>query len=358
MKIIHFIFQEFQEKQSLIKVVEYFLKNDIFTKRGKEYSTTAIKDILTNPVYCIADEDAYEYFETLGCQLCFTREEANGTRGLISYAKTSSETYKNKDNPPEEWIIALGKHKGEIKGKDFVKVQKMIAANSTKSESYRKVKNEIALLSGILYCTCGHAMRPKYYNVKQITEEGERKFSYRCPYKDGTHGEKCNVENAPGNDLDQLVCEELFRYAEPDSRIGTMLEELKKQFENSKSDSVDELGLLNQAIKEKEESINNLIATIKKPGRSQAFIEHIDEEISKLEEECDKLRNRAALLKEGKEAVIKDVNQVDLIISELETFKRSFQTLSVPQKREYLRLLLDKVVWDGETAHIFLYGSH
>ena len=358
MKIVHFIFREFQEKQSLIKVVEYFLKNDILTKRGKEYSTTAIKDILTNPVYCIADEDAYEYFDTLGCQLCFTREEANGTRGLISYAKTSSETYKNKDNPPEEWIIALGKHKGEIKGKDFVKVQKMIAANSTKSESYRKVKNEIALLSGILYCTCGHAMRPKYYNVKQITEEGERKFSYRCPYKDRTHGEKCNVENAPGNDLDQLVCEELFRYAEPDSRIGTMLEELKKQFENSKSDSVDELGLLNQAIKEKEESINNLIATIKKPGRSQAFIEHIDEEISKLEEECEKLRNRAALLKEGKESVIKDVNQVDLIISELESFKKSFQTLSVPQKREYLRLLLDKVVWDGETAHIFLYGSH
>lgn len=106
MKIIHFIFQEFQEKQSLIKVVEYFLKNDIFTKRGKEYSTTAIKDILTNPVYCIADEDAYEYFETLGCQLCFTREEANGTRGLISYAKTSSETYKNKDNPPEEYLLA------------------------------------------------------------------------------------------------------------------------------------------------------------------------------------------------------------------------------------------------------------
>lgn len=358
MKIVHFIFREFQEKQSLIKVVEYFLKNDILTKRGKEYSTTAIKDILTNPVYCIADEDAYEYFDTLGCQLCFTREEANGTRGLISYAKTSSETYKNKDNPPEEWIIALGKHKGEIKGKDFVKVQKMIAANSTKSESYRKVKNAIALLSGILYCTCGHAMRPKYYNVKQITEEGERKFSYRCPYKDRTHGEKCNVENAPGNDLDQLVCEELFRYAEPDSRIGTMLEELKKQFDNSKSDSVDELGLLNQAIKEKEESINNLIATIKKPGRSQAFIEHIDEEISKLEEECEKLRNRAALLKEGKESVIKDVNQVDLIISELESFKKSFQTLSVPQKREYLRLLLDKVVWDGETAHIFLYGSH
>ena len=137
-----------------------------------------------------------------------------------------------------------------------------------------------------------------------------------------------------------------------------MLEELKKQFENSKSDSVDELGLLNQAIKEKEESINNLIATIKKPGRSQAFIEHIDEEISKLEEECEKLRNRATLLKEGKESVIKDVNQVDLIISELESFKKSFQTLSVPQKREYLRLLLDKVVWDGETAHIFLYGSH
>lgn len=359
MRTARFIFQEFREKQSLIKVVEYFLQNDILTKRGREYSTTAVRDILTNPVYCIADEDAYDYFEKLGCQLCFTREEANGKHGLISYAKTSSgANYKNKDNPPEEWIIALGRHRGEIRGKDFVEVQNLIDANRVKSENFHKVKNEIALLSGLLYCTCGHAMRPKYYNVKQVTKDGERKFSYLCPYKDHTHGEKCSVDNVPGNELDQLVCEELFRYAEPDSQIGAMLQKLKKEFENSESRSVDELDLLKESIREKESSIENLISTIKKPGRSQAFIGHIDEEISKLEAECESLRKRTAVLEEGKASVINDGNQVDLIVSELDSFKKSFETLSVPKKREYLRLLLDQVVWDGETAHIFLCGSH
>ena len=52
------------------------------------------------------------------------------------------------------------------------------------------------------------------------------------------------------------------------------------------------------------------------------------------------------------------ISQVDLLISELKSFKEEFNSLSVPKKREYLKLLLDKVVWDGEKAHIFLSGSH
>ena len=359
MATVHFIFQEFLEKQSLVKVVEYFLENDILTKRGKEYTTTAIRDILTNPVYCVADEAAYEYFEELGCQLCFSKEEANGRYGLIAYAKTSSSsTYKNKDNPPEEWIIAIGKHKGEVSGKDFVKVQKLIEQNKQKGESFHKVKNEVALLSGILYCTCGHAMRPKYYNVKQVTADGQRKFFYLCPYKDSTHGKKCSVDNAPGNDLDKLVCDELLRYAKPDSDIKQMLQQLKHEVESSEEQELNEADLLKQSIQEKEKSINNLIAAIKEPGRSPEFIAYVDEEVKRISKECNQLKKRIKEREKGKNVAIYDVNQIDVVVNQFDSFAKTFHMMSVPKKREYLRLLLDKVVWDGEIAHIFFYGSH
>ena len=39
---VRFIFREYLEKQSLAKVVEYFLRNGIQTKRGKEYTPTAV----------------------------------------------------------------------------------------------------------------------------------------------------------------------------------------------------------------------------------------------------------------------------------------------------------------------------
>lgn len=105
MKIVRFIFREYMEKQSLIGIVKYFLSHDIRTKRGKEYSTTAIRDILTNPVYCMADQESYTYFWNLGCQVCMDEEEADGTRGMISYAKTSSTEYKGKDNSPENGLL-------------------------------------------------------------------------------------------------------------------------------------------------------------------------------------------------------------------------------------------------------------
>lgn len=357
MVIARFLFQEFQNKQSLTKVVESFLKNDILTKRGKEYTTTAVRDILRNPVYCIGDEAAYDYFVKLGCQVCFTREEANGRHGLIAYAKTSSSNYKNKDNLPEEWIIALGRHKGEISGKDFVKVQRLIEANSYKSESFHKVKNKIALLSGALYCTCGHAMRPKYYGARQVTEAGERKFSYRCPYKDITHGEKCSVDNVPGNDLDLLVCREVLRYAQPDSRVKKMLQKLRGELLQSREQSVGEEELLRRAMEEKESSIENLLASLQKPCRSQAFIERVDKEIQRLSRECEELGIKVHAVRKDGKSFLFDTQQVDLIVDELDTFAKSFDKLTVPKKREYLKMLLDKVVWDGENAHIFLCGS-
>ncbi|MEY8426680.1 recombinase family protein [Lachnospiraceae bacterium 46-15] len=354
---VRFIFREYLEKQSLAKVVEYFLRNDIQTKRGKEYTPTAVRDILTNPVYCTADETAYDYFESLGCQMCFSREEADGRHGIIAYAKTSSASYKNRDNPPEEWIVAMGKHKGEIPGAEFERVQKLLGANKQKGEACRNVRNEVALLSGILFCACGHAMRPKYYSVGQVTDGGERKFSYLCPYKDATHSEKCSVENVPGNDLDEMVCRELFRYAEPDSQVKKLLDKLGNEFEKGRGHPADKLDLLKQALEEKEQGIKNLLAAIKKQGRSQAFIEYADEEISKLGKECEELKEKIKSCGNGEGTPICEKHQVDLLAEQLDSFAKAFQVLTVPKKREYLRMLLDKVVWDGEKAQIFLYGS-
>ena len=63
-KVVKFIFQEYLQKQSLAGLVKYFLSHDIMTKRGNEYTTTAVRDILTNPVYCTADKEAYDYFRS------------------------------------------------------------------------------------------------------------------------------------------------------------------------------------------------------------------------------------------------------------------------------------------------------
>lgn len=358
MKVTQFIFNEYLKKQSLVGIVKYFLSHDIKTKRGKEYTTTTVKDILTNPVYCIADKEAYEYFSNLGCQVCMDEEEADGKYGLIAYAKTSSSQYKNKDNKPEKWIIAKGKHKGIISGKEFSKIQRILARNSSKGDMWHKTQNPVSLLSGILYCSCGHLMRPKNYSSKQVTDKGDRKFSYLCPYKDLTHGEKCSVPNVQGNTLDELVCREVLRYNEENSNINQMLNEAISKMQNTKEKKVTSSDLLDQEIRKKKNEVKNLVRALAKSDADEAFVGQIEKEILRLNQECAQLEAEKLEMSEETMSTQGEKQQIEFLMEQLSSFQNLFDTLSVPEKREYLRMILDKVVWDGEQAHIFIYGSH
>lgn len=357
-KTVRFIFKEYLEKQSLIGIVKYFLSHDIRTKLGNEYTTTAIKDILTNPVYCTADREGYEYFFNLGCQVCMEAEEADGKYGLISYGKTSSSQYKSKDNEPEKWIIAKGKHKGIISGKDFSKIQRLLARNSSRGDTWRKPQNPVALLSGLLYCSCGHLMRPKNYSSKQVTEKGERKFSYLCPYKDLTHGEKCSVSNVQGNTLDELVCKEVLRYTEENSNIHKMLEKAVERMEGTKQEKVSSVDMIEQEIQKRKKEVQNLISVLAKSGGDDEFIAQIEQKVIRLNRECAALEKEKSEIDEEGLSITGDKQQIEILMEQLSSFKKMFDTLSVLEKREYLQLILDKVVWDGEQAHIFIYGSH
>lgn len=354
MKTVRFIFEEYLKQQSLMGIVRYFLNHDIKTKRGNEYTTTAIRDILTNPVYCRADREAYQYFWNLGCQVCMDEEEADGKYGLIAYAKTSSSQYKNKGNAPEKWIVAKGKHPGIISGKDFSKIQNLLLRNRSKGEAWYKAQNQIALLSGILYCSCGQRMRPKYYSSKQVTEQGERKFSYLCPYKDMTHGEKCSVPNVQGNTLDELVCREVLRYTEENSNIYQMLQKAMERIEDTKEEKVTSQDLLEREIQKRKKEVQNLISTLAKSGGDEQFISQIEQEVLKLNRECASLEEEKAELGAEGADIRGDRQQLAFLMEQLSSFQKLFDALSVPEKREYLRMILDKVVWDGEQAHIFL----
>ncbi|MCD7814411.1 MAG: recombinase family protein [Lachnospiraceae bacterium] len=354
LKTVRFIFSEYLEKQSLTGISDYFLTHNILTKRGKKYTVITIRDILTNPVYCTADQEGYDYFWNLGCQVCMEEEEADGQYGLISYGKTSSAEYKSKDTEPEKWIIARGRHEGIISGKDFARAQLLLKNNKGKGDGWRKPHNSVALLSGLLYCSCGHAMRPKYYDARQVSEKGERRFSYLCEYKDATHGKKCAAENVQGNTLDDLVCRDLLSYMDENASVPAMLEKIKNAMDDTRGETENAADVLEEEIRKRKTEIQNLVGALARSSGSEAFVCEIEGQVQKLNEACAALEKEKAVQQEKGQSVRNDALQPAILAEQLSSFKNCFDTLSVPEKREYLRLILEKVIWDGEVAHIFL----
>ena len=45
------------------------------------------------------------------------------------------------------------------------------------------------------------------------------------------------------------------------------------------------------------------------------------------------------------------------IVSALQSFSNEFDNLSVYDKRQSIRLLIDRIEWDGENLDIFIYGE-
>lgn len=153
--LVRLIFDTFVRTGSLTKTDQYLLQGGYKTKCGKPFSRFAIKNILTNPVYMIADIDAYDYLTSANCDLYAGIDAFDGVRGIMAYNRTLQRAGKaTQTKPIDEWIVSVGLHEGIIPGKTWVQVNNMLALNRDKG--YRKPRSNVALLSGLLYCGCTH----------------------------------------------------------------------------------------------------------------------------------------------------------------------------------------------------------
>lgn len=343
--LVRLIFGLYLEKQSLVKVAEYLQVHEIYTRKYKEYTVDAVRDILRNPVYCQADREGYEYFRKLGCQICTEESRAGNSRGFICYAKT---TAGHKENPPEKWILAVGKHQGMIAGKDFVKAQQLLENNKRKTNGHR-IRNEIALLPGILFCSCGCAMRPKYYAVKQTDTDGNRRFSYLCPRKTLTHGQVCGTCNIQGNTLDQQIWEAVLEYLEKMINWNEILENTCRILKETSSHRkpISEAEILERQLNEKKKQIENLLYTLSSSTHTPPFIRQIEQEILKLQEQCLELEKRCTTT-ETEETAEKPISR------NFTSLRETAPYFTTRQKRELIKAAVHQITWDGKKLIIVL----
>lgn len=177
MMVVRLIYEKMMEVQSINGVRKYLVNQGIKSRTGKDFSLLGVKEILQNPVYCTADRDAWEYFSKHGAEVCFEQAECGNRHGLLAYNKRDYTKEHAPRQPMDRWIVAVGKHIGQIRGQEWVAIQTLLEANKRKEVS-TVVHNDYSLLSGMIYCNiCGSRMF-----AKRRSNHTER-FDYICSRK-------------------------------------------------------------------------------------------------------------------------------------------------------------------------------
>ncbi len=346
------IYNKYLELGSLTKLSGYLMNHGMKSRNGVNFSNYSLKFILMNPVYCAADSNAYEYLLENEYSVYTEKEAFTGKHGLIGYNKTN-EHHRNgtkRFNEKSGWIIAVGEHIPVIESSLWIQVQERLKSQS--KYAFRRARTNRALLSGLVYCSCGSPMRPKSTGTQ--TEKGERRFSYLCETKSKSKGGLCRQKNVQGNLLDEAVVSYLFEmYRQVHDEDGSILDAIKSELGlPALADS--EERLLKHAIETNRKKLDRLVKSVENATSDE--VESIL--FQRMEEISAEIKNQKCeleTLQQNKEtpdtAKLRDYLNTLLHFDENLWGKLDYDT-----QKSIIQLLIDRIEWEGTTATIFPSG--
>lgn len=348
MGIVRLIYQKMIAFHSVNGVRKYLASQNIKSRTGKDFSLLGIKEILQNPVYCIADEAARAYFVERDAVVCFDQEDCKDGRGLLSYNKRDYTKGHAPRQSIDKWIIAVGKHKGQIPGTEWVSIQRLFEENKTDGSKPPVMHNDYSLLSGMIYCAkCGSRMFAKRRS------NNPKVFDYIC--SDKMQLNRCDCPNLNGPQMDDMVCEYLMNYENQNSELCQRLEKLKRTIKSDTGEDPRER--LEKRIQACDQEINRLVDMLAGEDMNPAVVKRLNDKAAVLDAEMQELVRAKKELGTGLDAGEERSIQLDMLVRALAVFKENFASASVYEKRTLIRLIVQKCEWNGRDFDIFIYGE-
>ena len=192
------------------------------TRKGVLFDDVAVRRILTNPVYCAVDDASIAFFEERKCEVVAAKG-GSGDVGFMPYNRTNQQ---REVQAMDKWLVSAGAHKPLISSENWIRVQKILEGNSAEYAKYAHRKKTdckpIALLNGVIYCSCGAPMHPKRYTT------GGSAFSYICTQKDRSRHKLCKVQNCVGKEADAAIRELILTADTDENIISRHIKKLRK----------------------------------------------------------------------------------------------------------------------------------
>ena len=351
--IVRVIYQLYAETDSLTRTETELLRRGCKTKNDRNFTRFSIKSILQNPVYMIADREAYRYFKEQQAELFSAPEEFDGVRGILAYNRTDQEKGRAAIFLPiSRWIISVGQHPGLIPADTWIQVQKSLERNRCKA--YRKPRSNQALLTGLLWCRCGSRMYPKL--TQRIGADGKPLFRYVCKQKEHSKRSFCSLDNAGGNSLDAALWEQIKSLEGDPHTFVARLEQGHRFCVGGEDETTQRREELHRQQADLQRKITALIDSLPNFAGGCAA-DHVKQRIEELHAQKTSLEEELRGLEQPPEQRTLPTGEFRLLRRQLALFRDCADQMTVDQKRAGVHALVQKVLWDGACAHVFLLGT-
>ena len=374
LQIVKNIYRMYLDTKSMNAVRDYLNDNGILTRNGKKHTRTSVKTILRNPVYCIADKDALEYFSEF-CETIYAEDnEFDGEHGLMVYNKTDQKKEKKDDStllepkftqitdikPISEWIVAVGEHKGIVSGFDWIRVQKLLKQNVDKYDRPKQASKSV--LSGLIKCpVCGERMNVKTLS-NRYTKSGDLRFNYRCRKRmEDRFG--CTSKDINGNELDQFIIDAICHMNCPDDAYYTKLQNLRDELLKAQREEEKEIKGLEKELDKIKSGIAVQMANLRESGLTADDKQLIWDDIHALQDKKNDLTGRITVLNEQLTDGAYTLEQIEQTKTAISTFPRLMEIATYEQTIELVKKIVSFIVvkhndtTGDDDVHIVLRGA-
>lgn len=314
---IRYIFECYSAPNvTLGRLLKNLTENNIKPFYGGGWTTAKLSTILKNPIYVMADNKVYDYFQKFGTQIISPPENFDGVHGVQIYGKT-------KHNPSSlDWSdikAVVMTHTGVIASDVWIKCQQKLLKNKQVGNA---VSNKTSWLGGKIVCgKCKRTMT----TIKGRLGNGEIQRYFNCTGK--SHFKDCKGTKVTiyADILEDMV------YAEISSKLVSL--KTVKRKENKAANP--ELNALKNNLKSIELAQEKIADTL--------ILEECGAELLEI------LSKKAEKLKAERVMILLKIDEVENIETDAKTvidLAKKWKTASFEEKRAVCNVLINHIVID------------
>lgn len=303
--------------------------NKEFKKRGLNYPTKTIQNLLNNPTYLISTPESVRYLEKQG----YTVYGEPNLNGFLPYNRRPKAKGKKSWNDKSKFV-GISKHTAIIDLDLWIKVQEML---EKKHIDPHPRESNYTWLTGLIKCTCGRSMS---VNSGKPKKDGTRVLYFRCmPYP----GEQtCGSKFLRVDVAEKLVMDFLKKLSD----INFLQEYINDKKDTTAIES--SIQVIKKKIVANDKAINNLVDKLMLLSNDASIA--ITKKIEELSSANNNLKEE--LLKLEREKLFQQKDKDNLIV--LHTQIVNFVTLDMDleTRRRTIKTILEYLIWDSEKKEL------